>query len=106
MLEISDVVFWTSPISNVVVAKLLLNGKDEIINEQGNPVSGKSLHMTLLNLDSSVASQKEKIEQIVTKLRKKLLGKRVKIGERNGIADLEFGISGSSNRIRPSPNSY
>lgn len=104
--EISNIVFWTSQISNVIVAKLLFNGRDEIVNEQGNPVSGGSLHMTLLNLDSSVTSDKEKIEQLVAKLKEKLIGKMVKIGDRNGLADLEFGISGSSNRVRPLPNSY
>jgi hypothetical protein len=99
--EISDIVFWTSPISNVIVAKLLFNGREEIVNEQDNPVSGKSLHMTLLNLESSVASQKEKVEQVITKLKEKLNGKMIKIGERSGHADLEFGISGSPNRVRP-----
>lgn len=102
--EISDIVFWTSQVSNVIVAKLLFNGREEIVNAQGNPVSGGSLHMTLLNVDSSVTS-KEKIEQLVARLKEKLIGKMIKIGERNGQADLEFGVSGSSNRIRPLPNS-
>jgi hypothetical protein len=100
-LEISDIVFWKSSISQVIVAKLLFNDRDKIVNEQGKPVSGKSLHMTLLNVDSSVVIEKKKIEEIITKLKEKLLGKMIKIGERNGLADLEFGISGSSHRVRP-----
>lgn len=100
-LEISDIVLWTSQISNVIVAKILFNGGDAVVNEQGNPVSGGSLHITLLNLDSSVTLEKEKTEQIIAKVKEKLIGKMVKIGERNGLADLEFGVSGSSDRIRP-----
>jgi len=99
--EISDVVFWASPISNVIVVKLLFNGRDEIVNKEGNPVTGGALHMTLLNIDSLVASETGKINRIISKLKEKLSGKMLKVGDRNGQADLEFGISGSTNRLRP-----
>ncbi len=99
--EISDVVFITSKTANVIIAKLLFNGRDEILNKEGKPVSGGFLHMTLLNIDSSVVSEKEKINQVVIKLKKNLSGKMVKIGNKNGQADLEFGMSGSKNRLRP-----
>jgi hypothetical protein len=100
--EISHVEFVVGKTGAAVVAKLLLNGKDEIVNKYGRPVSGNFLHMTLVNVDSSVVHETEKIGQIVSRLQEKLSKKRVKIGVRNGRADLEFGRSGSAQRVRPS----
>lgn len=99
--EISDVQFVVGKTGSVIIAKLLHEGKDEIVNESGNPVSGNFLHLTLVNIDLSLASETEKINLVVTKLREKFLSKKIKIGNRKGFADLEFGISGSKERIRP-----
>lgn len=85
----------------MIAVKLLFYGKDEIVNENGHPISAKHLHMTLINIDSSAISEKDKILYVIKRLQEKLLDKSIKAGERNGQADLEFGISGSPKRIRP-----
>jgi hypothetical protein len=99
--EISNVEFVAGKDGSGIIARLLLQGKDEIANKYGNPVSGKFLHMTLVIVDSSAASEIEKINLVVTRLRDQLLGKEIKIGSKHGQADLEFGISGSADRVRP-----
>jgi len=98
--KISDVMFKVEKAGFTIFANLLFKDKDEILNESGNPVSGRFLHITLVNVDQSVVLDKLKIDQLVLKLRKKLRGKMVKISNINGQADLEFGVSGSSDRTR------
>lgn len=61
--EISDVIFIRAKTGAGIVAKLLFNGKDEIVNENGNPISGDFLHVGLVNVDSSVWSEEEKIDE-------------------------------------------
>lgn len=104
--EISGVVFIRGNTGNLILAKLLFNGKEEIVNEKGQPVSGDFLHISLANVQPSVLFSKEdeeKINTTVLMLNKILYRKFVKIADKNGQADLEFGISGSSpkERIRP-----
>lgn len=98
--EISDVVFIRGKTGSGIIANLLYDGRDEIVNGDGHPVSGKFLHMTLAMVDESVVSEIEKINLVVLKLKAKLVGKLIKIGNRNGHADLEFGISGTKDRVR------
>jgi len=99
--DISKVEFIQGQTAGVIVAKLMLQGKDEIVNKYGKPVSGKFLHMTLVNVDSSAAPESEKITFLVKNLNKRLSGKRLAIGHKDGKADLEFGLSGSAQRVRP-----
>jgi hypothetical protein len=87
---------------NCIVSKLQFEGKEEIMNAEGHSISCNFLHVTLANIDASVASESDKIQLIVSDLKEKLSGKWLKIGNRNGQADLEFGISGSKDRVRPS----
>lgn len=99
--EISDVEYIIGKTGSCIIAKLLYQGKGEILNEKGKAISGNFLHLTLVNVDLSVSSETEKINLVVAKLKEKLIGKKIKIGDRGGLADLEFGVSGSKDRIRP-----
>jgi hypothetical protein len=100
--KISDVEFIVGKTGSVIIAKLQYEGREEIMNESGKPVSGNFLHLTLANIDSSMESEVEKINLVVNELKAELIGNAIKIGNRNGLADLEFGVSGSKERIRPS----
>lgn len=102
--QISDVEFISGKTGSGIVAKLRLDGRDEILNKEGNPISGDFLHLSLVMIDLSAISETDAINQFVLRLREKLSGKMIKVGNRNGHADLEFGISGSTDRIRPSFN--
>lgn len=105
-LVIADVVFMKGGTGSCIIAKLLLNGKDEILNQNGHPVSGNFLHLTLASLHPSALSTVEdetSIDRVVLILKEALRGKSVKIADVNGQADIEFGISGSTpkERVRP-----
>ena len=57
--------------------------------------------MTLVNCeDSSIFLDSVLEQKLLKKLNKKLRGKTIKIAQRNGILDLEFGLSGQYWRIR------
>ena len=101
--EISDIIFIKGKTGSCIIAKLLHEGRDEIINKQGKPISGNFLHMSLVNVDPSIDFEDKKIDLVVNKLKEKLLNKKIKIANINGLADLEFGITGSKtkDRIRP-----
>jgi len=104
--QIADVEFINGKskggmIVQCIIAKLRLDGKDEILNNEGRPISGNFLHLTLANIDSSMTFESDKLQFVVSDLNDKLSGKMVKIGNKKGCADLEFGVSGSSERIRP-----
>lgn len=103
---ISDVVFFKGKTGNAIVAKLIFDGKEGIVNKKRNPVSGNFLHITLANVDSSALLKKEdevELDKATTILKEKLTGKIVKIANKHGQADLEFGQTGSTpkERIRP-----
>ena len=100
--EISGVEFIVGKTWSVIVAKLLVHGRGEFVNKYGQPVSGNFLHMTLVTIDPSAAHETEKIEHVVSKLQETLSGKILRIGNRQGQADLEFGLHGSAQRVRPS----
>ena len=95
---ISDVDYIEGKKGGCVVAKLELDGRDEIVNTEGNPISGDFLHLTLVLIDPSVS---EELEPMISSLKQLLVGKKVKIGDKKGLPDLEFGVSGSPVRIRP-----
>lgn len=99
--KIDDVVFFSGKTATAIVVKLLFEDKDYIFNKNGKPISGNFLHIGLVVADPSVAGEKEKFEAITSILKKKLLGKYVKVGNINGQADLEFGVSGTKERLRP-----
>jgi len=104
--SISGVVLLRGDAGNVIVAKLIVNDTDEIVNENGHSVSGSFLHISLANVQQSVlqnSEDEEKVNKAVLVLNEELSGKHVKIACKNGQADLEFGISGSSleDRTRP-----
>ena len=101
MFNISTVKFIQGQTGNAITATLMFQGKNEITNKYGNPVSGKFLHMTLVNVDQSVIPELEKISLLTINLNKRLSGKWLAIGHKNGKADLEFGLSGSAQRVRP-----
>ena len=98
--QISDVQLISNTTGSFIIARLERNGQDGIHTNQGSPISGNFLHLTLAMIDSSI-SEIETIQLVVSELKNALAGKMVKIGNRNGYADLEFGLSGSSARIRP-----
>lgn len=101
---------WKFKIAEVVVrknidgpsfisTKLLFDGHEYIIINN-KPISA-GLHMTLVNLDdSSILATSEAVDFLTRELNEYLKNKMVKIAKRNGVADLEFGMSGSSWRIR------
>lgn len=104
--EISHVEFISGSAGSLIVARLIVNGKDEFITHQDQPISGNFLHISLVNVDPTVLFHKEdekKIHQATQILDKLLSGKSVKIAEKNGLADLEFGISGSTPQQRERP---
>ena len=99
--QISDIQLVSNDAGIFIFAKLEFNNQDEIQNYHGNPISGNFLHMTLAMIDPSMTEEIEKIQVVVSILKDTLPGKTIKIGNKNGYADLEFGISGSSVRLRP-----
>lgn len=101
-LRVSDVQLISNEAGSFIIANLKLDDRDEILNDQGLPVSGDFLHLTLAVIDPSIPSRVDKIRPIVSELKEALTGKMVKIGNKNGYADLEFGLSGSGTRVRPS----
>lgn len=97
--KISEVVLTKSGTgSSFIIAKLLFDGHENIYKDN-NPISA-GLHMTLVNSDDSILEVNDIGNLLISDINKYLKGKFVKIAERNGIADLEFGMSGSSWRIR------
>ncbi len=85
--------------STTFSAQLLFNDKENIYFNS-NPISA-GLHMTLIQCqDPSIFENDILIDQILEYLNQHLQGKLIKIAPKNGIADLEFGISGTTWRIR------
>jgi len=85
--------------ASYIIAKLLFDGRNNIYKD-GKPISAE-LHMTLVNVaDGSVWAHNKMKGQLIKKLNKELKGKLIKVATKNGISDLEFGISGTPWRIR------
>lgn len=97
--EISEAVLTKSSNgSSFIMLKLLFEEQDRLFYEE-NPISA-GLHMTLINFADSTLISDENAISLVDEINQVLKDKKIKIGQKNGIADLEFGISGSSWRIR------
>lgn len=101
IFQASDVEFITNNTGSFIIVKLRFDGRDEILNSEGAPISGDFLHLTAAMIDPSIDLEMSKTNLIVSELKDRLIGKTLKIGNRNGYADLEFGISGSASRVRP-----
>ena len=99
-LKISEIVLTKNDRGpSFIMAKLLFN-EQETLYSGGKPISA-GLHMALINCaDSSILSDPMISNKLVKKLNQQLQGKMIKIAERNGLADLEFGLSGQSWRLR------
>lgn len=98
--KISEIVITKSDQGpSFIMAKLLFNNQENI--HMGKKPISAGLHMTLVNCaDSSILSNSITIDKLTKKLNKHLKGKLIKIASKNGIADLEFGMSGQPWRIR------
>lgn len=95
---ISEVVLATSTTdTSFIMAKLLFEGRERIFMDN-KPISA-GLHMTLVNFDNSILTSDE-INRLVKEIDLSIKDKMINVSSRNGIPDLEFGISGSSWRIR------
>ena len=82
-----------------IIAKLLFNNNENIYLED-KPISA-GLHLTLVNCeDPSILSDPIVADKLIKKLEESLKGKFIKIATKNGVADLEFGMSGQRERIR------
>jgi len=97
--KISEVVLTKSSTgTSFIIAKLLFQERANLfINNK--PISA-GLHMTLVNFDDSILVSNEMGNLLINKINLAIKDKMIKIAKKNGIADLEFGISGSSWRIR------
>lgn len=100
LFMIDEVVLTEGPKgSSFIMMKLLHEGKERIYYK-GFPVSA-GLHMTLVNCEDGSLGEDQIIKQdMLQELNKALKGKKIKIGQRNGRADLELGFSGTSERLR------
>jgi SAM-dependent methyltransferase len=84
--------------TSFVMAKLLFDDRENIYKDS-KPISA-GLHMTLVNSEDSILGDSKINDILVKKLNSALKNRMVKVAKRNGVSDLEFGISGSSSRIR------
>lgn len=97
--KISEVILTKSVTGpSFIIAKLLFDGHENI-HKDNNPISA-GLHMALVNSDGSILASDEIGDLVIKELNESLKNKSMKIAERNGVADLEFGMSGSFWRIR------
>lgn len=101
-LEISEAVLTSGAngSSSFVMLTLLFDGQERLFHG-GKPISA-GLHMTLINFVDSILIPNETLRSVAKEINQALKGKKIKIAQKNGVADLEFGISGSSWRIRAS----
>lgn len=85
--------------SSFIIAKLVFNERENLYKDN-KPISA-GLHMALVNLsDGSILNDDAVNAQMIKEFDSELKGKSIKVASKNGVADLEFGISGSSFRIR------
>ena len=82
-----------------IMAMLLVDGHERIYYNN-YPISA-GLHLTLaITTDDKILKDQHVLDQLIYRLNEKLCGKLVKVAEANGVADLEFGLSGHSWRLR------
>ena len=98
--KISEIILTNSSTGRVFIqAKLRLNERENIY--KGNKAISGGLHMTLVNCeDNSLFLNSDIGKKLIEKLNKALRGQTIKIGTKDGIVDLEFGLSGQPWRIR------
>ena len=98
--KISEIVMTKNDKSpSFIMAKLLFNNNENIY--LGDKPISAGLHLTLVNCeDPSILSDPVVADKLIKKLEESLKGKFIKIAVKNGVADLEFGISGQRERIR------
>lgn len=98
--EISEIVMTKNDKGPSFITAKLLFHHDENIYLGDKPISA-GLHLTLVNCeDPSILSDSTKVDKLIKKLEECLKGKFIKIAAKNGVADLEFGMSGQRERIR------
>ena len=78
-----------------------MNGREDHKNIyfEDKPISA-GLHLTLIQCFEPSIFNKQTIQKCLDTLNHNLKGKFIKIAAKNGVADLEFGMSGQSWRIR------
>jgi hypothetical protein len=97
--EISEVVLAKSTTgTSFIIAMLHFQGLERLFNEN-KPISA-GLHITLAIFDDSIVASHQITDLLVNEINLAIKGKMIKIAMRNDVADLEFGISGTSWRIR------
>jgi hypothetical protein len=98
--KISEIVVTKNDKSpSFIMAKLVFNNHENIY--LGDKPISAGLHMTLVNCeDSSILEDPIVVDKLTKKLSELLKGKFIKIAAKNGVADLEFGMSGQPWRIR------
>lgn len=100
--KISEITLTQSSGTAFIIAKLLHKNR-ETISIHGNPISA-GLHMTLVNIADTSVFKHDELSRLIAQLNTTLQGQQIKIGNRQGHADLEFGISGTPERLRPTKN--
>jgi hypothetical protein len=84
---------------NVTFSAILTFKNHKNIYFDGKPISA-GLHLTLIQCFDSSIFNKRTMHQCLDILNQRLKGKFIKIAAKNGVADLEFGMSGQPWRIR------
>lgn len=98
--KISEILLTTSDGgSSFIMAKLLLNDRENIYLD--NRAISAGLHMALINCENCLRIVDPiAMREVAMRLNEELKGKFIKIADRNGVADLEFGLSGQPWRLR------
>ena len=81
-----------------IMAKLSLEGRENIY-KNSHPISA-GLHMTFVNSNQAILSDPQISKKLTEKLNQKLKGQMLKVALKEGVVDLEFGLSGQPWRIR------
>jgi hypothetical protein len=85
--------------TSFIMAKLLFEDRENIYF--GQKAISAGLHMALVVcIDHSIFSDPAIVDKLIMRLNERLKGKFIKIASKNGVADLEFGISGQPWRMR------
>lgn len=97
--KISEVVLTKSATgASFIMAKLIFEGHERLFKDN-KPISA-ALHMSLVNFDNSILASDGISDLLINEINLAIKDKMIKIAKKNGVTDLEFGISGSSWRIR------
>lgn len=97
--KISEVILTKSPSGTSFIIAILLYEDHERIFKDNKPISA-GLHMTLVTFDEPILAFNEITDPLINEINLAIKDRIIKIANKNGVADLEFGISGSSWRLR------